>query len=144
MATILPVPTLFRLDRACIGALAMRLALRLRTTVAPVRPYSDPTLSSIAFGLFGFLVGSAVWMLMKVAIDAPERFALDGLIVAGTGALIGTVVGFALLGIAAAIRASRARPPADIAAVPEPSPYAVIRPIAAQTLARLSELKRAA
>ncbi|MGE0723587.1 MAG: hypothetical protein AB7O45_04395 [Alphaproteobacteria bacterium] len=143
MATILPMPAP-RVDAAAATALLGAWLRRLRTAAAPMRPYSDPTLSSIAFGLLGFLVGTAAWMLMEVAVFAPERFVLDALIVAGTGALTGTVAGFLVLAIAAAIRASRAKPPAELADRPEPSPLAVIRPIAAQTLARLAELKRAA
>lgn len=113
-----------------------QVARRVADATAPARPYADRAVSSTTFFGIGFLVGTASWLLLREYVSSPDGFAADWIAVALTGLAAGTLCGFAAMAIAATMQAARARPPASLAHLPDPSPLAAVRPVLAPLVAR--------
>lgn len=114
-----------------------QVARRVADAAAPARPYADRAVSSTTFFGIGFLVGTASWLLLREWVASPDGFAADWIAVALTGLAAGTLCGFAAMAIAATMQAARARPPASLAHLPDPSPLAAVRPVLAPLVAKL-------
>ncbi|ROP91137.1 hypothetical protein EDC65_3000 [Stella humosa] len=112
-----------------------QIARTVAHATAPARPYADRAVSSITFFGIGFLVGTACWLMMREYVAEPNGFAASWLMVMLIGLVTGTLCGFAAMAVAATLQAARARPPASLAHLPDPSPLATVGPLLAPLVA---------
>lgn len=132
----MPLTQASRIARDASPALRL-VARRVADVTAPARPYADRAVSSTTFFGIGFLVGTACWLLLREYVASPGGFAASWLAVLLTGLAAGTMCGFAAMAVAATMQAARARPPASLAHLPDPSPLAAVRPVVAAITAAM-------
>ena len=112
-----------------------QVARTVAEVAAPARPYADRAVSSASFFGIGFLVGTACWLMLREYIAGPDGFAGSWTMVMLMGLATGTICGFAAMAVAATMQAARARPPASLAHLPDPSPLATVGPLVAPLIA---------
>ncbi len=130
----MPLTQAARIARDASPALR-HIARTVADATAPARPYADRAVSSTTFFGIGFVVGTACWLLLREYVASPDQFGSGWLAVALTGLVAGTLCGFAAMAVAATLQAARARPPASLAHLPDPSPLAAVGPVLAPLLA---------
>ena len=130
----MPLMQATRIARDASPALR-HIARTVADATAPARPYADRAFSSITFFGIGFLVGTACWLLLREYVATPDGFAASWMMVMLMGLVTGTVCGFAAMAVAATLQAARARPPASLAHLLDPSPLAAVGPVLAPLLA---------
>ncbi len=130
----MPLTQAARIARDASPALR-QIARTVADATAPARPYADRAVSSTTFFGIGFVAGTACWLLLREYVARPDQFGSGWLAVALTGLVAGTLCGFAAMAVAATLQAARARPPASLAHLPDPSPLAAVGPVLAPLLA---------